>query len=232
MQLDGFWKSARVGMRESAPFCVSTFLFGVLFGVAATASGLSVLWGLVMSGATFSASAQFAAMELWTHPLPVSAILLSVFLVSSRNILLGLSVTNHLDGPSLFTRLTCLGLLSDPSVVMILRESRSINNLGYLFGYGVALWISWMVSVWCGFTFSTLFSGADLGALAFAGPLVMACMMMLFVKSGRGHLSGWVASGLSALLMTMAGLEPYLILPVAVTVGIIPILIRFEANHE
>ncbi|MBX2867935.1 MAG: AzlC family ABC transporter permease [Acidiferrobacterales bacterium] len=232
MPITGFWRSAVLGAKESTPFCVSTFLFGILFGVAATASGLSLFLGLVMSGATFSASAQFAAMELWSHPLPVSAILLSVFLVSSRNILLGLSITNHIDGHSLLTRLVCLGLLSDPGVVMVLRASRSINNLGYLFGYGAALWVSWVASVWLGFAFSNVFTGADIGALAFAGPLVMTCMMMLFVKGGRGHKLAWVVSGISALLMAMVGLEAYLILPVAVMVGIIPILMQLGGSNE
>ena len=228
----GFWDSGWLAARESMPFCVSTFLFGILFGVAATAAGLTKMLSLVMSGITFSASGQFAALELWADPLPYTAILLSVFLVSSRNILLGLSVTNHLDGHSLSARLVCLGLLSDPGVVMILREARPINNLGYIFGYGLALWTSWMISVWLGFTFATVFAEADLSVLGFAGPLVMTCMMMLFVKSGRGHSLGWLVSGVVGLLMAMANVEIYWILPVAVVAGIIPILLRFEAQGD
>ncbi len=225
---NGFAESGWIGVRESLPFCISTSLFGVLFGVAAVASGFSVAMSLVMSGATFSATAQFAALQLWVHPLPLGSILLSVFLVSSRNILLGLSVSNYMDGNSLLARFLCLGLLSDPAVVMILREKRSINNLGYAFGYGAALWCSWMISVWLGFTFSNLFVEANLNALSFAGPLVMATMMMLFIKSGRGQVGCWAVSGLVALGMALLDFQPYIILPTAVIAGVILVLIQFE----
>jgi len=229
---NGFFTSCCIGVRESVPFCISTSLFGILFGVAAVASGFSIVMSLVMSGATFSATAQFAALQLWTHPLPLGAILLSVFLVSSRNILLGLSVSHHMDGNSLLARFLCLGLLSDPAVVMILRESRSINNLGYAFGYGVALWCSWMLSVWLGFTFSNLFVEANLNALSFAGPLVMTTMMMLFIKSGRGQVSCWAVSGLVAFAMALWGFQPYIILPTAVAAGVILVLIQFEMRND
>jgi|GEM_PF-851862 len=227
-----FVASCLTGARESVPFCISTTLFGILFGVAAVASDFSMLMSLVMSGSTFSATAQFAALQLWTHPLSLGSILLSVFLVSSRNILLGLSVSNHMDGNSLMARFLCLGLLSDPAVVMILREKRPMNNLGYAFGYGVALWCSWMISVWLGFTFSNLFVEANLSSLSFAGPLVMVTMMMLFIKSGRGQVSCWAVSGLVALVMALLDFQPYIILPIAVVAGVVLVLIQYEPRND
>lgn len=73
-------------------------MFGVMFGIAAVASGISTWQALLMSASVFTASGQFAALEFWQAPLPLGTIALSVFLVSTRNILLGMAMTHHFDG--------------------------------------------------------------------------------------------------------------------------------------
>jgi len=106
--------SVRLGIRSSAGYFISTFLFEVMFGIAASAVGLAQWQALLMSATSFTASGQFVALEFWQSPLPYGTIALSVALVSSRNILLGMAMTHHFDGHSLKRRIMCLFLLMIP----------------------------------------------------------------------------------------------------------------------
>ncbi len=216
-----FQQSMWLGARASIGFWISTFLFGLLFGLAAASAGIEQWMALFMSAAVFSASAQFAALEFWEAPLPLASIALSVALVSSRNILLGMSLTHQLDDYSLVRRMTHLALLTDPAAVMILRLQYNVNRLGYLTGYGLALFVSWICSTWTGFTFAHLLVDAKIDSLDFAGPMVMATMMILFVKGSRGRSFPWLISGTVSLIMFELGIPAYTILPVSVAAGVI-----------
>jgi predicted branched-subunit amino acid permease len=225
-----FRQSMIEGARASLGFWISTFLFGLLFGLAASSAGITAPTALFMSATVFSASAQFAALEFWIAPLPIGSIALSVALISARNILLGMSLTHQLDGHSLIRRLTHLALLTDPAAVVLRRLDSHVDRLAYMTGYGLALFVSWLCSTWAGFAFGYLLTGANLGSLGFAGPLVMATMMVLFAKGSRGPSLPWVISGLVSLIAFEIGMSAYAILPVAVTAGVVVVLIIGKAS--
>ena len=50
------WQSAKLGIRTSADYFLSTFMFGVMFGIAAAAAGFDNWQALLMSATSFSAS--------------------------------------------------------------------------------------------------------------------------------------------------------------------------------
>ena len=79
-----------------------------MFGITAAALGIDNWLAMLMSLTSFTASGQFAALEFWQSPLPYGTIAISVALVSTRNILLGMAMTYHFDGHSLQRRIrTC-----------------------------------------------------------------------------------------------------------------------------
>ena len=82
------WQSALHGIRTSGDYFLSTFMFGLMFGITAAAIGIENWQALLMSASVFTASGQFAALEFWQAPLPLGTIALSVFLVSTRNLLM------------------------------------------------------------------------------------------------------------------------------------------------
>ena len=214
-------QSMAKGMQSSGGYFISTFLFGIMFGVAASASGLEQWQGLLMSGMVFSASAQFAALEFWQSPLPLATIAMSVFLVSTRNILLGMSMTHHFDNHNTGRKILWLFILNDPGVVTAIRLENSIDKLGYITGYGITLMLSWLVSTWVGFNLSTIITIADFGAMDFAGPLMLGIMMVLFSKGSGASPIPWIISGIAALILYEMRLPAYLILPISVTTGVI-----------
>ncbi|MFT5505209.1 MAG: putative branched-subunit amino acid permease [Gammaproteobacteria bacterium] len=224
------FNSFKLGILSSGSYFLSTFLFGVLFGIAAATAGISDWQAIFMSGTVFSASAQFVTLEFWQSPLPLGTIALSVFLVSTRNILLGMSMTYHFDGHSLGRRIIWLFILNDPGVITSFRLDKEVDRLGYVTGYGVALMVSWTLSTFTGLQLAEWFSQTDLGSLRFAGPLVMATMMMLFIKGSSGKSTPWMVSGVAALILLELGADNYWILIGSVIIGVIASVIQERCN--
>jgi len=219
-------KSALHGIRTSGDYFISTFLFGVMFGIAAVSAGLETWQALLMCATSFTASGQFAALEFWAAPLPLGTIALSVALVSSRNLLLGMSMTHHFDGHSLGRRIVWLALLNDPGVVNSFRMDAEIDRLGYVTGYGLSMMVSWLLSTWIGLNIANLVASFDLGTIDFAGPLVIATMMMLFFKGSRSKPAPWIVSGVIALLLFEIGAPNYLILLGSVLAGMVAAILQ------
>jgi len=220
------WHSALHGIRSSGDYFLSTFMFGIMFGIAAAASGLEHWQALLMSASVFTASGQFAALEFWQAPLPLGTIALSVFLVSTRNILLGMAMTHHFDGHSLGRRIVWLYMLNDPGVVTSFRQDDSVDRLGYVTGYGLSMMTSWLCSTFIGLSTAQLFAAFDLGAIDFAGPLVIATMMMLFFKASKSPPIPWVVSGIVALVLFEIGSANYLILLGSVLAGMVTAIVQ------
>lgn len=222
-------QSLIVGFQSSGAFFVSTFLFGLMFGIAAASNGLEHWQALLMSASVFSASAQFASLEFWHHPLPLGTIALSVFLISTRNILLGMSMTYHFDGHGIHRKLIWMFLLNDPGVVTALRLNQPLDKLGYITGYGISLMASWLLSTWAGLHMVGVLSSRYTDPMDFAGPLVLATMMVLFAKGSGASPIPWIVSGLAALVLNEIGVPVYLVLPLSVALGTLTAL-RFRSQ--
>ena len=226
------WHSALLGIRTSGDYFISTFLFGVMFGIAAAAIGIENWHALLMSASVFTASGQFAALEFWQAPLPLGTIALSVTLVSSRNLLLGMAMTHHFDGHSLQRRVVWLFLLNDPGVVNSFRMEPDVDRLGYVTGYGVSMMTSWLCSTLLGLSAAHWFASFDLGAVDFAGPLVMATMMMLFFKGSKSPPTPWIVSGIAALILFELGTADYLILLGSVVSGMVVAIVQVRRSYD
>ncbi|MDH3759482.1 MAG: AzlC family ABC transporter permease [Gammaproteobacteria bacterium] len=225
------WQSVKHGFRTSADYFLSTFMFGVMFGIAAAANGIADWQALLMSASVFTASGQFAALEFWQAPLPLGTIALSVFLVSTRNILLGMAMTHHFDGHSLRRRIVWLYMLNDPGVVNSFRQDEKVDRLGYVTGYGLSMMTAWLCSTLLGLNSAHLFVSMDLGAVDFAGPLVMATMMMLFFKGSKSPPTPWIVSGIVALLLYELGAAGYLILLGSVLAGMVVAIVQVRRAY-
>jgi predicted branched-subunit amino acid permease len=225
------WRSAIHGVRVSGDYFLSTFIFGVMFGITASAVGMESWQALLMCASVFTASGQFAALEFWTAPLPLGTIALSVALVSTRNILLGMAMTHHFDGHSLRRRIIWLFLLNDPGVVTSYRIDAEIDRLGYVTGYGCSMMASWLISTFIGLNIADVFTNFDLGDVAFAGPLVMGTMMLLFAKGSKSSPLPWVISGVTALILFELNLPTYIILLGSVVIGVVGAILYQKRQH-
>src|SRR6185312_2456003 len=86
------------GIRDIWPVMVAAFPIGLLFGALCTGKGLSIAEAGLMSLLVFAGGAQFAAVELWTYPVPVAALVFSTALINARHVLMVASLAPNSRG--------------------------------------------------------------------------------------------------------------------------------------
>ncbi|MCZ6668658.1 MAG: hypothetical protein O6932_08340, partial [Gammaproteobacteria bacterium] len=119
-----------------------------------------------------------------------------------------------------------LFLLNDPGVVTTYRLEKHVDRLGYITGYGISMMTSWLLSTWLGLSVAGVFATLDLGSIDFAGPLVIATMMMLFIKGSKTRATPWAVSGIVALMLFELEAANYLVLLLSVAAGVMAAVIQ------
>jgi len=151
--------TAREGVRDILPAMIAAVPIALLFGALAVGKGLSVLEAGLMSIFVFAGGAQFAALELWTYPVPVLALTFSTLLINARHTLMGASLVPKMGAFSLLQRLGAAGVLTDEA--WALAERRALERRitpAYWFAVAGILPV-----VWIGCTFLGAWLGSFLG---------------------------------------------------------------------
>jgi 4-azaleucine resistance transporter AzlC len=152
----------RRGLRRVAPLALFAFPFGLAFGAAAVARGLSEGQAMVMSATVFAGASQFAALDLWDPPLPLLSIALVVLAVNARHMIFGAAMAPMLNAVPARRRWPLMAVLSDINFADTQAAFRQgERDAGVLLGGGIALWLSWFVGTAAG-----ALGGAALGDLA------------------------------------------------------------------
>jgi len=189
---------AFAGMRRSLPLVASDFAVGIVFGVLARRTGLSLVQVLLMSGLVFGGSAQFAALSLWVTPLPVIALLLTTLVVNSRHLLMGAALRPW------FARLPCarayasLFFLTDESWALAISDfARGGRDVAFLVGSGLALLLAWVSSTVIGYVAGALMQSPEQWGLDFAFTAVFVALLVGMWK-GKAHFLPWAVAAVVA----------------------------------
>jgi branched chain amino acid efflux pump len=172
--------NARQGVRDIWPVMVAAFPIGLLFGALCTGKQLSVAEAALMSLLVFAGGAQFAAVELWTWPVPVAALVFSTALINARHVLMGASLGPKLRRFALWQKLVGCHFMTDES--WALAERRGLAQPvtpAYWFAMALLLPVAWIggtvLGAWLGsfmgdparfgadFAFTALFIGLVAG---------------------------------------------------------------------
>jgi 4-azaleucine resistance transporter AzlC len=136
----------RAAMIDIAPALLALVPIGLLFGALAAARGMSPLDVLLMSTLVFAGGAQFAVLELWQRPLPVSAILLSTVLINARHILMGASLAPKLGRFRAAQRFLAVAIMADENWALSERRAtRHPLTPRYFVSMGIVFWASWVL---------------------------------------------------------------------------------------
>jgi 4-azaleucine resistance transporter AzlC len=154
----GIWR----GVVDVIPLAAFVIPFGMAFGIAASAKGMSPDIGVFMSLALFAGASQFAALDLWHAPLPLATLALTVLAVNARLIMLGAALAPWLLKVPAGRRLAALLLLNDSNFAYAMAaRGRGELDAGILFGSGAIMWVMWGVSTAMG-----AFAGSWLGDMS------------------------------------------------------------------
>ena len=140
---DSEWRAA---LADIAPAMVASMPFAALCGALAVAKGLSPAEVFAMSLIVFAGGAQFAAIEIWTTPVPVFALVVSTLLINTRHILMGVSLRPKLHALSAVQRvLGCFTLADENWALAERRATVRVISPTYFLVMGTAFWASWVV---------------------------------------------------------------------------------------
>src|SRR5215813_9653935 len=114
------WRAALV---DIMPAMVAGMPFATLCGALAIAKGLSPAEVFAMSLLVFAGGAQFAAIEIWSFPVPVFAIVVSTLLINSRHVLMGVSLRPKLHALSAPQRVLGCFMLADENWALAERRA-------------------------------------------------------------------------------------------------------------
>jgi 4-azaleucine resistance transporter AzlC len=223
--LPGPGEEIAAGVAAIAPAAIAAIPIELLFGAVAAAKGLSGLEATLMSTLVFAGGAQFAALETWSHPLPVAAIAFATLLINARHVLMGASLAPKLRARN-WQRCLAAFLMTDES--WALAERRALSHpvtLAFWLAMGSCLCAAWVLSTAVGavlgsflgepekigadFVFTALFIGLIAGfgrsrttVAAVIGSSIGAALTHLFSgppwQVAAGALSGITAAYLAA----------------------------------
>lgn len=186
------------GARALGPISLFVVPFGLSFGVAALGEGLEPAIVILMSLFVFAGSAQFAVLELWTAPLPLLTITLTVLAVNARHLVYGMALAPWLLQVESFPRLVSLGLLTDLNYAHTFpSDERAGIDVGFLLGGGIAVWLAWVTGTALGVVLGSGIGdparfGMDVVMVAYFAPIVVGFW------DGRRSLHPWCATAATA----------------------------------
>jgi 4-azaleucine resistance transporter AzlC len=222
-------REARAALRDIAPVAVAAVPIGLLFGAVAVAKGLSPLEATLMSALVFAGGAQFAAIETWSYPVPVAAIVFATLLINIRHVLMGASLAPKLRATR-WQKLAGLFFLTDES--WALAERRAMDRpvtAAYWFAMAAVLPVAWVGSTALGavlgsflgdparfgadFAFTALFIGLIAGfgtgrtTLVTIAASASAAALTHLTAGAPWHVPAGALAGIAAAYLT-AGKEP------------------------
>jgi 4-azaleucine resistance transporter AzlC len=191
------------GARACIPVCISVAAYGLVWGVLARGSGLSLLEVLLMSGLVFAGSAQFVALDLWTTSpatLPIGPLVIAALIVNLRYLLLTATLRPLYPDKGLWRGALSMYLVTDENWAMTVGAmARGGGSVAFLLGGGVLAWISWMSTNLIGYGLGSAIDDPAKWGLDFAFTATFLALLLGMWK-GRGDIVPWLVAALAAIL--------------------------------
>ncbi len=184
-QISFIWSGLRTGVVAGAPFTAGVLPYGIAFGVLAGQAGLDLQAATAMSVTVFSGSAQFVALQVWSDPIPLAALLFAAFAMNARYVLYGAMLRPHLAGLSPARAYGSLFFMNDANWALLVKQGGSGRWDGaFLFGSGLIIYLSWVIGTVLGGGFGRIIAAPETFGLDF---LLIAFFVTLLVGLWRGR---------------------------------------------
>lgn len=158
----------RRGLIAAIPIMLSFIPFSLVLGAQAIQKGMAVGEVSMMVAANFAGGSEFVAVNLWTSPPHLLLIALMTFLVNSRHILMGASLTPYLKEMPKKKVLFALFFMCDESWALSFAEAKKTNKLQFNYHYYMGASLG-LYSTWFIFTTTGSFIGPLIGDVTHYG---------------------------------------------------------------
>ena len=188
------------GFKQLVPISMfATTTFGAAFGLAAVQAGLDGTAAVAMSALVFAGAAQFGALDMWGHQVPLFTLMVTVFAINARHLLMGATLYPYMVYLPPHRRYSMMLVASDANWAMSMQAfARGRPGFGLLLGGGLALWSFWILGTWLGVVFGGIISDPE----ALGLDAVMACFLFAIMLGGDKSLrmlTIWAIAALASL---------------------------------
>jgi predicted branched-subunit amino acid permease len=207
-------QGVRRGALVALPFCASSVIYGLAFGLLAAGVGLSTAEAVAMSVLVFSGSAQVAVVQAWSNQTSLLLVFVTVFVANVRYVLMGAALRSSLAPLGFMKASLALLPLVDGSFALGFRaRARGDYDAGVMVGSGFISYLGWVIGTGFGAAASRLIAnpralGLDFIIVAFCAASATALL--------RGRADFWpVLAAVAAVVVC----EYFALGPITVIVG-------------
>ncbi len=193
---------ALAGARQAVPIALAVSAYGLVFGVLARQTHLSLLEALLMSGVVFAGSAQFVALGLWSAPhlpLPIAAIIGATLVVNLRLLLMGAALRPWFARLPPRAAYVSVFFMADENWALTMAQfARGGRDGAFLLGSGLTLFVAWLGATLIGSLLGGAIGDPTRFGLDFAFTAVFIALLAGLWR-GKGDLLPWVVAAAVAI---------------------------------
>ncbi|ANZ57618.1 azaleucine resistance protein AzlC [Fructilactobacillus lindneri] len=163
--------TAKTGIKDTIPTLSGYIGVGLAFGIVAKAAGLNVVMIILMSAITYSGAAQFVIVSMLVAGSSFFAIILSVFLLSARMLLMGMTVAPYMKKESMLKNIIIGSLLTDETFALSMNKLNAtgrVLSFKWLNSANLIAYLTWVISSGIGGALGGLIPNPNLFGLDFA----------------------------------------------------------------
>jgi predicted branched-subunit amino acid permease len=198
-------ESSRAVVRDSLGVGLAAGSFGVAFGVASAAAGLSTLQTMLLSLLAFTGGTQFAVISVVSSGGTLAAALGSGLLLGARNTLYGMRLAPLLRPRGVRRLVVAQGTIDETTAMAVVRRDPSLGRLAF-----------WTTFAGCFVVWNTATAIGAIGARALGDParfgldavIPAAFLALLAPRLRAGAVERRVAVGAGMIALTLIPFTP------------------------
>ena len=181
------WSGVTSGAVKSLALVPGVIAFGLAVGVLAAGKGLTTLEAALMSIWVNAGSAQMAVLQIWTDPIPVLTLVLTVLAMNARYILLSASLRPYFGTLPFWQIYPGLAIFGDGNWMLQVREVNEGRrpDAGFLLGSGLVMILPWTASTVAGHLFGQILGDPRRFGIDFLLAAFFAVMSVGFLRRAR-----------------------------------------------
>ncbi|MBY8913131.1 AzlC family ABC transporter permease [Bacillus sp. YC2] len=177
------------GVKDCVPTLLGYMSIGFAFGIVGVSSHLSILEISLLSLCVYAGAAQFIICSLLVSGSPISAIILTTFIVNLRHLLLSLTLAPYFTKYSLTKNIGFGILLTDESFGVAINRLAKNGKLydKWMNGLNLTAYLCWVISCVLGGLLGQWISNPEALGLDFALPAMFAALLVLQIQTAASE---------------------------------------------
>lgn len=213
-------ESTKRGIKAVTPLMLGIIPFGLISGITAANTGLSLGMALLMSIGIFAGASQLAVLQLVRDNAHMIVIIYTALIINVRMMLYSLSISPYLQEINNKWKAVLAYSMTDQSYAI--STVHFLNNpdedkKGFFFGASISLWVIWQINTVIGYLMGSVIP-QELG-LEFGIPLTFIAVLLKGIAGWPGIIT-ILTSGTIAVLASKLPMNIGLILAAIVGIGV------------